>query len=134
MRAPGLLPGLFLAGCFALALCLLAVPARAADDTALTAALTELAKAEDFAARTDAANKLAAVEHPRKLVALQAYVEQQLHFRESDMRMFIVVDGSAHAVSDLLSGKAADVPADSLAKITSYNALRKSLSWVMGGF
>jgi urea transport system permease protein len=118
-----------------MALGLLAAPVRAADDSALTAALAELAKAEDFSARTDAANKLAAVDHPRKLPALQAYVEQQLHFRESDLRMFIVVDGVPPVVSDLLTGKpVSDVPADSLSKITSNNALRKSLRGVIGGF
>jgi urea transport system permease protein len=117
-----------------LALSLWAAPVKAADDAALTAALAELARAEDFAARTEAANKLAAVEHPRKLVALQAYVEQQLHFRESDLRMFIAVDGTPPAVSDLLTGEAADVAPDSLTKITSNNALRKSLRGVIGGF
>jgi urea transport system permease protein len=135
LRAPGFFPGLFIGTCIALALCLLVAPARAADDTALTAALEDLARAEDFAARTEAANKLAAVEHPRKLAALQAYVEQQLHFREPDLHMFIVVDGTPPAVSDLLTGKAADdVPADSLNKVTSNNALRKSLRGVIGSF
>ena len=132
-RAPGFFPGLFLAGFIAIALLVPVAPACAADEAGLTAALQELATAEDFSARTDAAGKLAAADHPRKLAALQAYVEQQLHYRESDMRMFIVVEGTPPAVSDLLTGAAVDdVAADSLARITSNNALRKSLRGVIG--
>jgi urea transport system permease protein len=110
-----------------------AAPAAPADDQ-LSAALTELARAEDFEAKSAAVGRIASVEHSAKLTALTAFVEGQLHYREADQRMFVVKD-EPPAVLDLLSGTpAAGVSADSLTRITSNNALRKSLRGVIASF
>ena len=115
--------------------CLLAAPVRAEDDATLSAALTALARAEDFAAKSEAAARLASVQHPRARVALAALVEGQLHFRDSDTRMFIVTEAEPPAVTDLLTGEpAGDVGADTLSKITTNNALRKSLRGLIASF
>jgi urea transport system permease protein len=110
------------------------IPVRAADDAALGAALSELARAEGFAAKEEAAAKLARVAHPRALPVLQALVEGQLHFRDSDLRAFVVVEAEPPAVTDALSGQAADVAPDTLSKITTNNALRKSLRGMLAAF
>jgi len=113
---------------------LLSAPARSADDAALDTVLTELARAEDFAAKSGAATRLAGVQHPRASAALSALVEGQLHFRESDTRMFIVTEDPP-AVTDLLTNQAATgVAADSLTKITTNNALRKTLRGLIASF
>jgi urea transport system permease protein len=120
---------------FAAFLWLVAGMATAAPaDDELSTALTELARAEDFDAKSAAVGRIAAVEHPAKLAALSAFVEGQLHFREADQRMFLVED-EPPAVIDLLSGEPAPgVSPDSLTRITSNNALRKSLRGVIASF
>jgi urea transport system permease protein len=124
----GLLAGLMLVAC------LFAAPARAADDAALHAALVELARADGFAAKTEAVNGLTAVTHPRTRVALSALVEGELNYRESDLHMYIVAEGNPPAVTDLMSGEPADIAPDSLTKITTNNALRKTLRGMVASF
>jgi urea transport system permease protein len=123
-----------LAGWLMLA-CLLATPVRAQDDAALGVALTDLARAEGFAAKSEAAARLAGVQHARARVALAALVEGQLHYRETDTRVFIVTEDDPPAVTDLLTARpAADVSPDSLTKITTNNALRKTLRGLIASF
>jgi len=136
VEVPGAIPGPLLFACLLLAvICLFAAPVRAADDAALSAALTELARADGFAAKSEAATKLASVSHPRTRAALSALVEGQLHFREADTRMFIVIEAEPPSVTDLLTGQPdTGVTADSLTKITTNNALRKSLRGLVASF
>jgi urea transport system permease protein len=124
----------------AFALLLVAPGARAADDAALLRAIGELSRANGFAAKQEAAAAIAGTAHPRSLAVLGALVEGQLHTSATgeggaDIRAFIVVEGNPTTVSDALSGRAVtDVPVDSLAKITTNNALRKSLRGMLAAF
>jgi urea transport system permease protein len=123
-----------LAGLLLALACLFAAPARAEDDAALASALTSLARADGFADKSEAAGRLATVQDPRARVALSALVEGQLHF-DGDGRAFIVTEDDPPRVTDLQSGQPApDVAADSLSKITTNNALRKSLRGLIAGF
>jgi len=113
---------------------LLAPAAVAADDAALRSALAELAHAGDFDAKQAAAAKLAATPGPRTNTVLAALIEGQLYFRESDSQAFIVGEDPAQAVIDAVTGQpAAGVSADALTRVTTNNALRKSLRAMVAG-
>ena len=113
---------------------LVAPAALAADDAALRSALAELVHAEDFAAKQAAAAKLGGTPGTRTGVVLAALIEGQLYFREADSQAFIVGEDAAQAVVDAVSGQAAaGVSADTLTRITTNNALRKSLRAMLAG-
>jgi len=143
LEVPEEIPGPLLSGrtahrCLAAVLALLAwmsaPEARAADDAALRAGLVELAHAEDFAAKQAAAAKLAGTPHPRTGAVLAALIEGQLYFRETDAQAFIVGEDEGQAVVDAITGQpAAGVAADTLTRITTNNALRKSLRAMVAG-
>ena len=121
----------------ALALLLGAGVVRAADDATLAAALDGLARAEDFSAKREAVEKIAAVPHPGTRRALSALVEGLLFHRNSDYRLFAVADSEADPLrlADPITGKdAGAAPAEGFTRIVANNSLRKAVRGMIASF
>ncbi|GIX21865.1 MAG: branched-chain amino acid ABC transporter permease [Gammaproteobacteria bacterium] len=100
----------------------------AADETALAAALEHLAGA-GLRERAEAVETLAALDHPRVAVILQAYLDGRLYVERDGGEVLILAEaGAPHAAERALDGAPRGrVDADAVKRIGSNNALRKRL-------
>jgi urea transport system permease protein len=117
------------AGCFALALALLALfgasPARAAADDEVSATLAQLHDA-DFDGKTELIEKLVVLNHPRIATILKALSDSRLYYQEEGDRVVIGLGDDADiAIEDAVSGAAlGQVNKRDLDRITANNRLR----------
>ena len=130
LRQPLLLIGWLLL--FAISLAPTPAAAVEGDPAALLAALGTAS----FSEKEAIAQHLVASGHPRTGAVLKAFLEGQLHQRESDSAVLIAVPSPSNeelfALTDPLTGAAvAEEPAEGFRKIGTNNSLRKTLKGML---
>jgi urea transport system permease protein len=109
---------------------------QSTTDTSFLAILGELREAS-YADKASIAERLAQGGDPKVRAALTALLEDRLAYRNSDNQIVILksADGDPFALQDPLSLKdAGSAPADSVTKIGTNNALRKTLREALARF
>lgn len=93
------------------------------------AAALELLKDASFIKKAEAVEKLQSLNDPRTLPTLRALLQDELHYRASDRRLFIAQPrGEAFELSDVLSGEVEHADGkDKLKKVIINNQLRLTL-------
>jgi urea transport system permease protein len=112
------------------------VIAQPLDDTSFLSTLGELREAS-YADKTNIIERLSKSGHSRVREVLTAFMEERLYFRNTDQKIFIVKSADADPLSlvDPISLKDdGSAPADSLTRIGTNNALRRTLATTVAHF
>ena len=112
------------------------VHAQSPNDANFLATLGELREAT-YSDKANIVERLSQAGHPSVRAALTAFLEDRLYFRNNDQKVFLVksAEGDPLNLIDPLSLKSAgSAPADSLTKIGTNNALRRTLRTTVAHF